>query len=173
MAGNKATPDVPITREHVELALEWIEERDEQRAKRTAPARGDVTVDVLGEAMLGIARAKAVVCVLGRLFGGEYEKAVRPADDEIFLSLDVAVEVMKETAHRLCDAKGIEGIRAGASCGRAAAMLSVLAAMGWSDQYEITLADDVLSNYFGAIEATLDKCEEEVDSLEHSLMELH
>ena len=44
-------------------------------------------------------------------------------------------------------------------------MLSVLAAIGWSDEYEVTFADDVLSSYFGAIQATLDKCEEEVESL--------
>jgi hypothetical protein len=106
-----------------------------------------------------LAQAGAITGVLMRLFGGEYANdGTRPDDDAVFMSLEQAGVLLHECTDSL-DGRHDEVAVWFEPVSRAAALIDVIAAMGWSDEWKVAFSDNVMANYLWSVRLAIEKAQ--------------
>jgi hypothetical protein len=120
-----------------------------------------------------VAHAQAIASVLTSIFGGEYSDEQRPDSGAVFLSLGRVSLLLHECVARI-DEPGIG--QPPVTCqtdpwrrdiDQATALVDVIDALGWADEYEITRHDDVMSDYLGAVEEAIRRARNGLEEESH------
>ena len=137
-------------------------QRKTEQAPRLAPVitrvsrTSNLSIDSADFISSRLGRAEAIASVLTRIFGGEYAGDVRPEDPDVLISLEHVGRLLHECNDHYQDVPRApeadpwwEDIR------DATALVKVMGALTWADEWKISFGDGVMADYLWAIKTAI------------------